>query len=70
MKTGKTKERKRKRGKRESYISFLKRKLKLPVSLAWNGVSIQENMDYKKYLEEAIEDMRIFERKKSEVKVG
>ena len=66
MKTGKTKEEKEREG-RESYISFLKRKLKLPVSLAWNGVSIQENMDYKKYLKEAIEDMRIFERKKSGV---
>ena len=51
---------------REQFISFLKKKLKLPVSWAWNGVSIQENMNYKKYLEEAIEDMRIFERKKSE----
>lgn len=38
---------------RKYFISFLRKKLKLPVSWAWNGVTPEENGEYKKQLKEA-----------------
>ena len=39
---------------RERYISFLKKKLKLPISWAWNGITPEENTAYREALEEVM----------------
>ena len=40
---------------REYCISFLKKKLELPISWAWNGISMEEHLGYRKVLEEVSE---------------